>query len=97
MALQLIRVSVKPDHTSDIEGAVGKVFEELDAIQPDGLRYTSLRGADSTYVIILDLADGVENPLPGISAFREMQASLQGWLAGPPVVDNLTVVGSYGF
>jgi len=97
VALQLIRVSVKPDHTSDVEDAVGKVFEELDAIQPEGLRYTSLRSADSTYVIILDVADGTENPLPEIPAFREFQASLPSWLAGPPVVDNLTVVGSYRF
>ncbi|MFJ4829257.1 hypothetical protein ACIP79_04900 [Streptomyces sp. NPDC088747] len=30
----------------------------------------------------LEIADGVENPLPGIEEFREFQAGLKEWPAG---------------
>jgi hypothetical protein len=46
-------------------------------------------------VILLELDDDENNPLFSVPAFRDFQASLQNWVAGPPAVEQLTPVGSY--
>jgi len=96
MSVMLLRAEVKPDSVADVEAAVAKLFVALEQAQPEGVRYASCRLADSnTFVILLQLADGIENPLPAVSEFTEFQASLPKWLAKPPVPEQLTVVGSY--
>jgi hypothetical protein len=95
MALQVIRAGVKPEHAADLEAAAVKVFAALHELQPDGLRYASLRVTDDSYLILLEVADGTANPLPSIPAFQEFQAGLPGWLSGPPVIEPASVVGGY--
>jgi len=64
----------------------------------DRRRYASSRLADGvTYVALLEIDDGVENPLPALSEFQELQENLKGWVAEPPTLEQLTVVGSYRF
>jgi hypothetical protein len=95
MALQIVRAGVKPEHAADLEASAGKVYAALRELQPDGLRYASLRLADDSYLILVEVADGTGNPLPAIPAFQEFQAALPGWLSGPPVIETASVVGSY--
>ena len=95
MALQIVRAGIKPGHAADLEAAAAKVFTALSELQPQGLRYASLRLADDSYLIVLDVADGTDNPLPSIAAFQEFQAGLQRWLYGAPVIESASVVGSY--
>jgi hypothetical protein len=95
MALQIIRAGVKPEHAAGLEAAAVKVFAALHELQPDGLRYASLRVTDDSYLILLEVADGTANPLPSIPAFQEFQAGLPGWLSGPPVIEPASVVGGY--
>jgi hypothetical protein len=95
MTVQIVRAAIKPGHTADLEAAAAKVFTALGELQPPGLRYASLRVAAGSYLILLEVEDGAENPLPSIAAFQEFQAGLQGWLAGPPVIESASVVGSY--
>jgi hypothetical protein len=83
MALQIIRASAKPEHAADLEAAAAKVFAALHELQPDGLRYASLRVTQDSYLILLEVADGAENPLPSIPASQEFQAGVPGWLSGP--------------
>ncbi len=95
MALQIVRARVKPERAADLEAAAAKVFTALSELQPAGLRYASLRVADDSYLILLEVADGTENPLPSIAAFQDFQAGLPGWLSGAPVIETASVVGSY--
>jgi hypothetical protein len=95
MALQIVRAGVKPEHAADLEAAAAKVFASLSELQPDGLRYASLRMDDDSYLILVEVADGTESPLPSIAAFQEFQAGLRGWLSGAPVIESASVVGSY--
>jgi hypothetical protein len=37
----------------------------------------------------------VDNPLAALPAFVEFQENLKQWMAEPPTVEQLTVVGSY--
>jgi hypothetical protein len=95
MTLQMVRAAVRPENAAALEAAAAKVFAALHELQPDGLRYASLRLPDASYLILLEVEDGAENPLPSIAAFQEFQAGLGGWLSGAPVIESASVVGSY--
>jgi hypothetical protein len=49
----------------------------------------------STFVILLELADGIKDPRPAIPEFLRFLEELTGWVDGPPVIEHLDVVGSY--
>jgi hypothetical protein len=73
-----------------------RMFAAIDAAAPQGVRYASCKLPDGeTFVILLELDDNADNPLVGVPAFGEFQATLQNWIAEPPVVGQLTPVGSY--
>jgi hypothetical protein len=92
----MIRSQVKPEHADDVQEAAGRMFAAIEREQLAGIRYTSARHPDGvTYVALLEVQRGVENPLPALPEFREFQDSLAQWLAGPPTPEPLTVIGSY--
>lgn len=96
MSVLMVSAKVKEEKVSDVEAAVGRVFESLDSEQPGNVRYASCRSADGlTFVVLLEVADDTENPLPSLPVFREFQACLADWVVEPPSTDRLTVVGSY--
>jgi hypothetical protein len=97
MNVLMVRSKVKADNAAEVEAAVTKMFAAIEQAQPRGVRYVSCRLPDGvTYVAILALEDPAANPLAAIPAFTEFQGNLQGWLAEPPSVEQLTVAGSYG-
>jgi hypothetical protein len=49
----------------------------------------------STFVILTELAEGVEDPRPAIPEFLRFLEQLKGWVDGPPILEHLDVVGSY--
>lgn len=95
MPLQLIRATVSPEHTTAVEAAISDVFTELAEAQPSGLRYASTKADDTSYLILLEIEDPAHNPLPSLEAFQRFQAQLPQWLTGPPVIEQLTVIGNY--
>ncbi len=91
----MLHVTVKPEAVTDVENAVTKMFASIDAARPEDVRDASRRVADTeTFVILLELDEGVENPLP-VPEFREFQEDLNAWLAASPAPAQLDVVGSY--
>jgi hypothetical protein len=77
-------------------GRRGRGRAQLDRVRPEGLRYASTRVVDSsTFVILTELADGIEDPRPAIHEFLRFLEQLKGWVDGPPVIEHLDVVGSY--
>lgn len=96
MNVMMLRAKVKEESVADVESAVTTMFSAIREAEPAGVRYASCRVADgATFVVLLQLEDGTENPLPAIPAFREFQESLRHWIAEPPVSEQLSVVGSY--
>ena len=96
MALMMIRATLKPERVEEVDAAIERLFAALDAAQPAGVRYASLRMADDVEaVILLQLDDGANNPLPQIPEFVEFQQALGEWIDGPPEAQPLTVKGSY--
>ncbi|HTQ06502.1 MAG TPA: hypothetical protein VMI54_21730 [Polyangiaceae bacterium] len=76
---------------------VRAVFEELARTQPDGFRYTTFRMPDGvTFLHYATLELPGQNPLNTLPAFQAFQANIKARCVEPPVLSELTVVGSYG-
>jgi hypothetical protein len=96
MNVMMIRAKVKAESVPDIEAAAEKMFGAINAVRPEGVKYASARLSDGVSVVaLLALDDPADNPLPAIPEFREFQEHLPEWLAEPPTVEPLTVLGSY--
>jgi quinol monooxygenase YgiN len=96
MSVVLVRQKVKDGSVEEAEAAARELFATLDRVRPGGLRYASTRVVDSsTFVIVTELAEGVQDPRPAIPEFLGFLEQLKGWVDGPPVVEQLEVVGSY--
>jgi hypothetical protein len=53
--------------------------------KPDGIRYTAYRvGVTATFLVLLELPEDSENPLPAIPAVRSFQEKLRGGLPFRP-------------
>ena len=92
----IVQSKVKEESVAEVDAAAGRMFAAIEQAQPEGIRYGSFRLADGvTYVAVLQVEDGIENPLPGLPEFREFQEGLAGWVAEPPAAGPATVVGSY--
>lgn len=51
----------------------------------------------SEFVGLLELDEGVDNPLPSIGAARDLQAAVAKWVTGDaPAPQPLDLLGSYG-
>jgi hypothetical protein len=89
-----VRYKVKPDQVEMNEELVRAVYDELARTVPDGLRYGTFRLDDG--VTFLHLAEhGPENPLREVEAFQRFQEGIRDRCDEPPVVAELTEIGSY--
>lgn len=96
MSLFTVRAKVRPDAVSQVEAAVATMFTAIEEAAPPNVRYTSCRLADGvTYLILLQVDDGTDNPLPAMPSFQQFQAGLRDWVDGPPENSPATVVGAY--
>lgn len=75
---------------------VRAVFEELHARAPGGIRYTSYRAEDGVSFVHVATHEGPAEALTQLPAFKEFQREIKSRCAEPPVVTELSVVGSYG-
>ena len=91
----LIRATIKPDATAEVETALAKLFAAIDRARPEGVQYASTRLADAVTYLILLKHDGEANPLELIPEFGEFQANLRTWLAEPPTREVLNIIGNY--
>lgn len=99
MSIVVVRYTTKSDKAEKNRALVEKVFGELNADRPAGLRYATFRLADGVsfvHVASVDTDDGT-NPLNSSSAFSEFQRQIGDRLEEGPVASGATVVGSYRF
>ena len=91
-----MEAKIKRESVTDVQAAAEKMFAAINAAQPEGIRYaSSLLPDGETFVALLQLENGDENPLP---AFPEFQAFLEGVeasRAAPADVQPMELVGSY--
>jgi radical SAM superfamily enzyme with C-terminal helix-hairpin-helix motif len=94
MKRTLIRYKTRPDAADQNAGLIEKVFEELKAAKPDGVRYLSLRLDDNTFVHLVEAEEG-SIPLPSLDAFKAFQSGIRERCVEPPVPSGVTIVGNY--
>jgi hypothetical protein len=96
MSVMMVRQKVKDGSVEEAEAAARDLFATLVRVGPEGLRYASTRVVDSsTFVALIELADGIEDPRPAIPEYLRFLEQLKDLVDGPPVIERLDVVGSY--
>lgn len=90
----LVRYKTKPEKIDENERLIQAVFQQLQAEQPDGLRYMALKLADGTFVHFAEVGDG-GNPLPKTEAFQAFQRDIRDRCIEPPQPNDVTIVGNY--
>jgi hypothetical protein len=96
MKRTMVRYKVKPEHADENVRLIQKVFEELQAKSPAGVRYLVLRLNDGTFVHLsmADTADGV-SPIPRLEAFGRYQSGIKERCVELPQSSDVTIVGEY--
>ena len=93
----MVRYKVKPERVAENDALVRAVYEELARVKPEGLHYATFRLEDGvSFAHIAVMTDGA-NPLPGLDAFRRFQTDIAERCDEPPVVTQLSEVGSFRF
>jgi hypothetical protein len=96
MSVHMVHAKIKAESVTDVQAAAKKMFAAINAAQPEGIQYASCLLPDGeTFVALLRVDDGVENPLPGFPEFREFLEGVEASRAEPANVQPLTVIGSY--
>jgi hypothetical protein len=96
MKVLMVRSKVKEESVAEVEAAIRELFSAIERARPAGVRYASSRLEDGvTFVALLGLDEGVDNPLRALPEFVKFQEDLKQWIAEPPTPEQLSVVGSY--
>ncbi|GAA4435356.1 hypothetical protein [Phytohabitans houttuyneae] len=97
MPVLMIHYQVADEGIAEVVEAVEAAFEAVAEKGPAGIRYAYYRVAGGNeFVALLDLDEGVENPLFGIPAAGDLQATVAKRALGePPTPRPLEVIGSY--
>jgi hypothetical protein len=95
MKRTLIRYKTKPDLADSNAELIARVFEELKAAKPDGVRYLSLRLDDDTFVHFVETDSDSAGALPGLAAFKAFQSGIRERCIEPPQPGAVTIVGNY--
>jgi quinol monooxygenase YgiN len=97
MRTVLVRYKTSETDADANETLVRAVFAELRARAPGGIRYATLRLPDGvTFVHIATVESKDTNPLVELPAFKAFQKQLKERCVEPPVVSEVSVIGTYG-
>ena len=96
MSVLMAQAKINAESVSEVREATKKMFAAINAAKPEGIRYASLQLADGeTIVAVVQLDDGVDNPIPGFPEFQELQEIVDSSRAEPTSVQSWSVIGSY--
>ena len=90
----MVRYTAKPEAAQENQRLIEKVFQELRAKSPDGVRYMALRLADGSFVHF-SIMDAADNQLLKLEAFQAFQSNIKERCAEPPKQSDVTIVGEY--
>ena len=96
MGSSMIRYKVRPDRAAENEALVRAVYEQLNHQRPDALHYATFRLPDG--VSFMHLVFETDQPgqiLNEVAAFKAFVTDIESRCDEPPVVTELTLVGSY--
>jgi hypothetical protein len=91
----IVRYTVKPDRAEENELLVRAVYDELHRTEPAGLSYATLKLDDGISFVHIAATEDGQNPLADVAAFKQFQQGIAERCDQPPVVSELTALGSY--
>jgi hypothetical protein len=91
----MVRYKLKPEHVEENERLVRAVYDELKTLDPDGFHYATFKLEDGVSFMHLSFSEGGRPPLPDLEAFRRFQDGIEERCDEPPVVTQLSEVGSF--
>lgn len=96
MKRTVVRYKAKPEMVQENERLIGKVFQEMHAKAPEGVRYLALKLADGTFIHFstADVGDTAA-ALHKLAAFQTFQSDVRQRCAEPPQSSEATVIGNY--
>jgi hypothetical protein len=95
-SVTMIRATAKAESVAAVEAGARTVFAALEQDPPNGMRYAATKLPDGvTFLILLGMEEGTQNPLPAVPEYRAFLGNLKDWLVEPASQEQLTVVGSY--
>jgi hypothetical protein len=96
MGSSMVRYKVRPERADENVALVEAVYAQLARERPEGLHYATFRlpdGVSFMHVVIeTDQPGRILGPLASFKAFQE---DIEGRCEEPPVVTEITLVGSY--
>lgn len=95
MSVLMVESKIQAERVADVQAELTKVFAAVKKAQPEGTRYASLLLDGDTFIALLQLDDGVENPLPDLPEYRQMLELVEGSRAAPVKVQRWSVFDSY--
>ena len=97
MGSSMVRYKVQPDRAAENVAKVEAVYEELGRDRPDGLHYVTFRLPDGvSFMHIVFETDQPGRILGETAAFKAFVTDIESRCDEPPVVTEITAVGSYG-
>jgi hypothetical protein len=96
MKRTLVRYQTPPERVEENVRLIEKVFQELQAKAPEGVRYLVLQLGDGTFVHFsaVETVDGA-SPIPKLDAFRTYVTGIKERCVEPPRQSDATIVGNY--
>ena len=92
----LIRYKTKPERAQENARLIEKVFEELRAKSPQGVRYLALRLGDDSFVHFVTVESGNDaGPISKLEAFRSFQSGINERCIEPPQASEAVIIGHY--
>ncbi len=97
MSVLLLRYHVAERDVQTVISAVQSAFAALKKENPDLVRFTYYQVAGTTeFVGLVELRDGVENPLLRLESTKKLKGIVDGLTVGaPPPPQPLKVIGVY--
>ncbi len=97
MGSSMVRYKVLPDRADENVTLVKAVYEQLGRERPDGLHYATFRLPDGvSFMHVVFETDQPGRILGEVAAFKAFSGDIEARCEEPPVVTELTLVGSYG-
>jgi hypothetical protein len=90
----VVRYRVKPESLAENVALVRAVYDELASREPEGLRYSTHRVDELTFVHVA-VIEGASNPLDDVAAFRTFTAGIAARCEEPPQAAHGELLGSY--
>jgi hypothetical protein len=92
----IVRYKTAPEHADENKRLVRAVFAALASENPAGFRYTTFVHDDGvSFVHVATMDDAGQNPLSTLPAFAAFQKDIKARCVEPPVVSEVSIVGSY--